>query len=310
MSADLLFNLIGHKEGHGEQAKTQKIRQTHEVRIHWCCYQWSRQSPRMGEPDRRGRTTTANTYSSGRQGSPSRQGSPLRCGSSPAQEESLCPPVVLARPVIGGNCSSRRDSGCRKTVFRSRSAQRSIRCHSTRQRRSPGPGSVGQSAAHPVATVTINATTTAPVWTDDATISEVERAIHTWINIERTIPRDGSFLRWDDDLAAVARAHSEDMATRNYLDHDTPEGLDPTDRLHAAGLSCRKGNSYGIAENIAIETSLDTMDEAAFESVKGWVGSPGHKRNLLNDEYDKTGVGAALGTWQGRKALYLTQVFC
>ena len=174
----------------------------------------------------------------------------------------------------------------------------------------PRPGIRGQSAAHPVATVTINATTTAPVWTDDATISEVERAIHTWINIERTIPRDGSFLRWDDDLAAVARAHSEDMATRNYLDHDTPEGLDPTDRLHAAGLSCRKGNSYGIAENIAIETSLDTMDEAAFESVKGWVGSPGHKRNLLNDEYDKTGVGAALGTWQGRKALYLTQVFC
>ena len=174
----------------------------------------------------------------------------------------------------------------------------------------PRPGVRGQSPARPVATVTTNATATAPVWTDDATISEVERTIGTWINIERTIPRDGSYLQWDNDLASVARAHSEDMATRNYFDHDTPEGLDPTDRLHAAGLNCRKGNRYGIAENIAIETSLDNVDMAAFEAVRGWVGSPGHKRNLLNEEYDSTGVGAALGTWQGRKALYLTQVFC
>jgi len=148
------------------------------------------------------------------------------------------------------------------------------------------------------------------VWTDETTILKTEREIQRRINIERSelsfIPQ----LRWDEDLASVARAHSEDMARRGYFDHDTPEGLDPTDRLHRAGFSCRKPGRYGIAENIAIESSLDSVGEAAEEAVVGWVGSPGHRRILMNGEYDRTGVGAALGTYQGRKALYLTQVFC
>ena len=152
----------------------------------------------------------------------------------------------------------------------------------------------------------------AAVWANPETLSETEKAIHLRINIARTSGAGWLHtpLQWDEDLASVARAHSEDMATRGYMSHDTPEGLDPTDRLHRAGFSCRKATHYGIGENIAIESSLDSVDVAAEEAVVGWVGSPGHRRVLMSADYDRTGVGAALGTYQGRRALYLTQVFC
>ena len=142
-----------------------------------------------------------------------------------------------------------------------------------------------------------------------ARVSELELKVHAGINAERA-KHGGSPLQWDEGLASVARAHSDDMTSRRYFSHDTPEGLDPTDRLHRAGLNCRKGYRYGIAENIAIETTLGNLDRTAEEAVRGWINSPGHRTNLLNREYNRTGVGASYGTWRGYKAVYLTQVFC
>ena len=133
--------------------------------------------------------------------------------------------------------------------------------------------------------------------------------VHAGINAER-VNNGGPALKWDDGLASIARAHSDDMTNRNYFSYDTPEGMDPTDRLHRAGLNCRKGYRYGIAENIAMETSLGNMQQTATEAVRGWMNSPGHRRNLLSREYSTTGVGASFGTWQGYKSVYLTQVFC
>ena len=140
-------------------------------------------------------------------------------------------------------------------------------------------------------------------------MAELEQKVHAGINAER-VKNGGSALQWDKELAAVARAHSDDMTRRGYFDHDTPEGLDPTDRAMRAGYSCRKVSHYGIAENIAIETSLKNSDRTAAEAVRGWVNSPGHRMNLLGRQYDRTGVGASYGTWLGYKAVYLTQVFC
>lgn len=143
----------------------------------------------------------------------------------------------------------------------------------------------------------------------EARVSELELKVYAGINAERT-KQGGSPLTWDEGLASVARAHSDDMTGRGYFSHDTPEGLEPTDRLQRAGLNCRKGYRYGIAENIAIETTLGNLDRTAAEAVRGWINSPGHRSNLLGRQYDRTGVGASFGTWHGYKAVYLTQVFC
>ncbi len=140
-------------------------------------------------------------------------------------------------------------------------------------------------------------------------VSEIEQKVHIGINVERTRNGNAS-LRWDQQLAAVARAHSEDMVNRGYFDHDTPEGLGPSDRIDRAGYSCWKNTHYGVAENLAIETALGDPDRTAAEAVRGWMNSPGHRTNLLGRQYDRTGVGASFGTWRGYEAVYLTQVFC
>ena len=142
-----------------------------------------------------------------------------------------------------------------------------------------------------------------------AMVSELELKVHTGINAERA-KNGGSPLKWEEQLAAVARAHSDDMTSRGYFSHDTPEGLGPSDRIDRAGYSCWKRSHYGVAENIAIETTLGDLERTAAEAVRGWMNSPGHRTNLLGREYDRTGIGASFGTWRGYKAVYLTQVFC
>lgn len=140
-------------------------------------------------------------------------------------------------------------------------------------------------------------------------VAEVEQRVHIGINAERV--RNGkSPLRWDERLAAVARAHSDDMTSRRYFSHDTPEGLGPSDRINRAGYRCWKSTHFGIAENIAIETTLGNLDQSAAKAVRGWMNSRGHRANLLGKQYDRTGIGASFGTWRGYKAVYLTQVFC
>ena len=142
-----------------------------------------------------------------------------------------------------------------------------------------------------------------------ARVSDLELKVHAGINAERA-RNGGSPLQWEEQLAAVARAHSDDMTSRGYFSHDTLEGLGPSDRIDRAGYSCWKGSHYGVAENIAIETTLVNLDQAAAEAVSGWMNSPGHWTNLLGPQYDRTGIGASFGTWRGYKAVYLTQVFC
>ena len=111
-------------------------------------------------------------------------------------------------------------------------------------------------------------------------LSELELKVHAGINAERAT-NGRSLLNWEEQLAAVARAHSDDMTSRGYFSHDTPEGLGPSDRIDRSGYSCWKRSHYGVAENIAIETSLGTLELAAAEAVRGWMNSPGHRINLL-----------------------------
>ncbi len=81
-------------------------------------------------------------------------------------------------------------------------------------------------------------------------------------------------------LTAAARKHSEDMATRNFFSHNTPEGTTPFDRMKAAGYA---GSTMG--ENIAAgnATAAKTMEQ--------WMSSDGHCANIMSPKYTQLGVG-------------------
>jgi hypothetical protein len=92
----------------------------------------------------------------------------------------------------------------------------------------------------------------------------------------------------DARLARAARLHAADMVARSYFAHDTPEGLDPSDRAR------REGFPSGAGENIAWSTSVTPL--SMFEQ---WRTSPGHNQNMLYASYNVVGTGFALGNPSG-----------
>jgi uncharacterized protein YkwD len=87
-------------------------------------------------------------------------------------------------------------------------------------------------------------------------------------------------VEWHEGAAAVALAHSEDMALREFFAHENPDGLNPGDRLAAANVEL---SAWG--ENIAMGylTPVHVMD--------GWMNSPGHRDNILTPGWTHLGIG-------------------
>lgn len=96
-------------------------------------------------------------------------------------------------------------------------------------------------------------------------------------------------------LTAAARGHSADMAARGYFAHTTPEGVEFSTRITRAGYTWS-----AAAENIA----MGYRDAATV--VNGWIGSPGHLRNIEDCRYRETGVGLV---HNASNTAYWTQVF-
>ena len=77
-------------------------------------------------------------------------------------------------------------------------------------------------------------------------------------------------MRWNDVLFSAAARHSQDMATRNYFSHTSPEGVTFWQRISMEGYA-----GWGAGENIA----------AGQGSVSGvmaaWLTSEAHCRNIM-----------------------------
>lgn len=113
-------------------------------------------------------------------------------------------------------------------------------------------------------------------------------AIEEFIDLAHAARRDAGCpdLVLDATTVAVAQAHSEDMLRRDYVSHTTPEGATLADRLRSAGITYS-----AAAENIAAGAPTG---EAAFRQ---WMGSRGHRNNLLDCRYTRHGVGMTGGIW-------------
>lgn len=124
-------------------------------------------------------------------------------------------------------------------------------------------------------------------------ISQIEQDIFRLTNEQRAKNGLSPYV-WDDAIAAVARAHSKDMSTRNFFSHVNPDGVDPFQRMRVGGISF----SYA-GENIAGGPSADIM-------MNNWMNSSGHKANILNSGFRRIGVGVAQSSTYG---LVATQDF-
>jgi uncharacterized protein YkwD len=88
-------------------------------------------------------------------------------------------------------------------------------------------------------------------------------------------------------LAKAAAAHACDMARKGFFDHKGSDGSTMMTRIRRAG--CRPSIA---AENIA----YGYRDAARV--LEGWIGSAGHRRNLLLGKARQAGVARAEGGGQ------------
>jgi uncharacterized protein YkwD len=100
-------------------------------------------------------------------------------------------------------------------------------------------------------------------------------------NLERT-NHGLKGLTANSELRSAAQAKANDMATRDYWSHNTPEGNAPWVFIADAGYKYQTAG-----ENLAYGFDSST------EAVVGWMNSSGHRANILNTGYTEVGFGIA-----------------
>lgn len=111
--------------------------------------------------------------------------------------------------------------------------------------------------------------------------SQLERALFSRVNAYRKSLGLGP-LEWSDEMARLARSHTQSMISRKQLSHDGFHGR--TDSLRRSGYTT-------ASENVAYFKGHSDPVESALE---GWKKSPGHFRNMTKATDWYSGVGAAV----------------
>ena len=120
---------------------------------------------------------------------------------------------------------------------------------------------------------------------DSGSVSSLERQVVALVNQERAA-YGLSPLTLSADLSDGARLKSQDMLDNGYFNHNSPTYGSPFEMMTTLGI-----DRWGAAENIA------RGQKTAEEVMNSWMNSPGHRANILSEEYAEIGVGYAGGYW-------------
>ncbi len=105
-------------------------------------------------------------------------------------------------------------------------------------------------------------------------------------------------LAWDEKVAQVSRAHSEEMRATKNVAHISPTTGSAADRVRAARIKTAL-----VMENVARAYGVG-------EAHQGLMNSPGHRANVMSAAATHVGIGAVFGDEvSGRREIFLTQVF-
>ncbi len=124
--------------------------------------------------------------------------------------------------------------------------------------------------------------------TTNVTICDLaEKKMLDLVNKERNAEGLES-LTMDEKLINLAREHSRDMFARGYFAHVNPSGEDPFDRMKRWNIE------FLVAgENLALAPNVELAHD-------GLMNSPGHRANILTEEYGKVGIGCIDGGPYGK----------
>lgn len=87
-------------------------------------------------------------------------------------------------------------------------------------------------------------------------------------------------LTLNQSLSTAAQQKAQDMATKNYWSHVTPDGKQPWYFIEQTGYSYAKA-----AENLAYGFGSSS------ETINGWMNSDQHRKAMLDSKFSEVGFG-------------------
>ena len=118
-------------------------------------------------------------------------------------------------------------------------------------------------------------------------LSSDEKEVFDLINSKRT-SNGLQALKIDYEVQRVARIKAQDMVDNNYFAHESPTYGTPFNML----------NSFKISYKTAGENIAGNSSNSA--AVTAWMNSSGHKANILNSNFNYTGVGVVKSNKYGK----------
>jgi uncharacterized protein YkwD len=139
------------------------------------------------------------------------------------------------------------------------------------------------------------------------TEEEVEQLIIVLVNNQRQQFELGA-LSEDALLTSLAREHSLSMVENSFFSHDRYPGDRPLSYNQTPG-TVRGENLAKIPTQRYVPGPYLTLQEVCECTVSGWMNSEGHRANILEPRFDKTGVGVVFSDEGTFTYLYITQIF-
>lgn len=100
-------------------------------------------------------------------------------------------------------------------------------------------------------------------------------------------------------LSDAASAKLQDMFSKQYFGHVSPDGKEPSYWAEYASYAYKL-----IGENLAMGYFSDDND-----LVTAWMNSPGHRENILKPEFTEIGIAVRKGTFDGNETWIAVQIF-
>lgn len=128
-------------------------------------------------------------------------------------------------------------------------------------------------------------------------ITNYRKQVLELVNIERK-KNNKAPLKTNYNLQETAQNYAERMWNENFYGHNSPEGGVLSERIEVggyfdvdiSGCNC-KGVGFAVGENIAKGQSTPE------EVMQDWMNSPGHRKNILSDDFAEIGIGLYGNRW-------------
>lgn len=105
-------------------------------------------------------------------------------------------------------------------------------------------------------------------------------------------------LNYNPVLQQAAQLKANDMASKGYFSHNSPNGTTPWHWFREAGY-----DFIYAGENLAV----NFVDSGPVHTA--WMNSPGHRDNILNGNFTEIGIATAEGVYEGRSTIFVVELF-